>query len=99
VLSSWRRTGEAGGDSYALTSTMRRRKKRRSWSVCASSRARSYSVRAGALVCSAKAAEQVGTCRVEVLVAVEAEAVDEGEPRFGSFRLGHANRAVQLHDR
>ena len=51
------------------------------------------------LVCSAKAAEQVGTCRVEVLLAVEAEAVDEGEPRLGSFRLGHSDRAVQLHDR
>jgi hypothetical protein len=56
-------------------------------------------VRAGALVCSAKAAEQVGTCRVEVLIAVEVEAVDEGEPRFGSFRFGHGDRAVQLHDR
>jgi hypothetical protein len=51
------------------------------------------------LVGPAEAAEQVGTRRVEVLVAVETEPIDEGEPRFGSIRLGDGDRAVQLPDR
>ena len=51
------------------------------------------------LLCPTEAAEQVGTGRVEVLVAVEVEPVDESKPRFPSLRLGHGNRAVELHDR
>ena len=50
------------------------------------------------LVGTAEAAEQVGARRVEVLVAVEVEPVDEGKPRFRPRRLGHGDRAVQLHD-
>ena len=90
-------SGRGEADCYALTSATRRRRKRRSGSVCASSRARSYSVQR--LVGSAEAAQQVGTCRVEVLVAVEVEPVDEGKPRFRALRLGHCDRAVQLDDR
>jgi hypothetical protein len=43
--------------------------------------------------------EQVGTCRVEVLVPVEPQAVDEGKTRAGSVRLGHRDRTIQLDDR
>src|SRR5205814_1271893 len=51
------------------------------------------------LVSTAEAAEQVGARRVKVLVAVEVEPLDKGEPRFGPVRLGHGDRAIQLHDR
>src|SRR6478752_7650635 len=51
------------------------------------------------LVGPAQAAQQVGSCRVEVLIAVEVEPVDEGKARSRSCRLRYGDRAVQLHDR
>ena len=50
-----------GSDSYAVTSARRRRRKRRSGSVCASSSARSYSVRAS----SARSRRRSRSARVE----------------------------------
>ncbi len=68
-VSSRRRTGGAGrrqpcprsGDGYALTSATRRCRKRRSGSACASSSARSYSVRAS----SARPSRRSRSARVE----------------------------------
>jgi hypothetical protein len=81
---------------YLPISATRRFRKRLSGSVCASLTARSYSVR---LVYSAEAAEQIGSRRVEVLVAVEVEPLDQDQPGLRPIRLGHGDRPVQLHDR
>jgi hypothetical protein len=69
----------------------------RSGSVRASSSPRSY---CGArLLCTVEPSEQVGSRRVEVLVAVQLEPLDDGEAGFGPFHLGDGDCAVQFHDR
>src|SRR5262245_55432576 len=48
------------------------------------------------LVAAAEPPEQVSPRGVEVLVAVEVEPLDQGEPGLASLRLGHRDRAVEL---
>src|SRR4249920_1088491 len=50
------------------------------------------------LLCPAYAAEQVSARRVEVLVAVQVELIDEGETRLGAVRVCNRDRPVQLDD-
>ena len=56
-------------------------------------------VRQGGLGVAAQAPEQVGTDRVEQVIAIEIEAVDERERRMRSVDFGHGDRAVQRDDR
>jgi hypothetical protein len=50
-------------------------------------------------VVPANAPEQVGADRVEKVIALEIEAVEESERRIRPFDLCHGNRAVEGHDR
>jgi hypothetical protein len=45
-----------------------------------------------------EAAQELGAGRVQVVVLVEFEALDEREGAFGVSRLGHGGGFVQLHD-
>ncbi len=48
---------------------------------------------------AAQTSQQVGADGMEQVVAVEVEAVDEGERRIRSFDLGHRDRPVERDDR
>src|SRR4029450_5158009 len=50
------------------------------------------------LVCTTETAQEICACRVEVLVAVEVEPVDDRERRLGSVGFGDGDGTVHLDD-